>query len=214
MFTSQYLDVIRGDSAELPIQMALAGEPFFPGAGYTLIWTLKRRASDPDSAAIVQKMSGGLGITVEESIAKVALVSVDTAAREVDRPYAWDLQAQETATGKVHTVAIGKLTLEADITRGTTISIPVYTTEPAALLAGGVIGRPLPTGYTGGGATDIHSLATTGLPAGTIILTPNMPPGERQWQVIADPAAEDIASGLVRQTDYHATTNRKGLQLF
>jgi hypothetical protein len=80
--------------------------------------------------------------------------------------------------------------------------------------SGGVVGRPLLTGYTGGTATDIHSVATVGLAVGTVILAPNMPPSERQWQVIADPVPEDIASGIIRPTDYHATTNAKGLQLF
>jgi hypothetical protein len=79
---------------------------------------------------------------------------------------------------------------------------------------GGVVGRPLPTGYTGGTSTDIHSVTTADLAVGTVILMPNMPPGERQWQVIASPGAEDTSAGLVRPTDYHATTNNKGLQLF
>jgi hypothetical protein len=78
----------------------------------------------------------------------------------------------------------------------------------------GTTGRPLLTGYTGGTATDIHSVATVDLAVGTVILAPNMPAGERQWQVIADPVVEDIASGIIRPTDYHATTNAKGLQLF
>lgn len=214
MIKAQYLDAVRGDSATLQIQMSIDGEPFYPAGDYTLIWTLKRRASDPDSSAIVQKMSGGLGITTSESLALVSLVAADTAGREVDRPYAWDLQAQHNTTGAIHTVALGKLTLEADITRGTTISVAVVTTEPAALLPTGVVGRSSCTGYAGGDATDIHSLATVGMPVGTVIAAPNMPPGERWWQVIANPGAEDISAGLVRPSDYDAVTNAKGIQLF
>ena len=80
--------------------------------------------------------------------------------------------------------------------------------------AGGVVGRPSPTGYTGGTSADIHSVATVALAAGTIVLTPNMPAGRRQWQVIASTAAEDIPGGLIRPTDYNALSNAKALEVF
>jgi hypothetical protein len=78
----------------------------------------------------------------------------------------------------------------------------------------GFAARPLPTGYTGGASTDIHSVATVALPAGTIILTPNMPAGERQWQVKAGTVTEDLDQLIVVPSDAHPTTNAKYLQAF
>jgi hypothetical protein len=204
------------------------------------MWTLKRAADDGDRAALSQKATGGLGITVDGTNAIVQLTPGDTSWLPA-AAYVWDVQAQETATGRLTTVAIGRLTLAADITQGAEPVVPIYTTQPPAMIpaggvqemiddaidahdsdlgahgggaAGGVIGRPLPTGYAGGTTADIHSVATVDLPAGTIVLMPNMPAGRRMWQVIASTAAEDIAGGLIRPTDYNALTNAKALEVF
>lgn len=240
MLTIQTFECYRGDSAVLEIPLMKGGAAFSPGGAYTLLFTLKRASDDGDRAALAQKATGGLGITVNASTATVELTPPDTTWLPATT-YVWDIQAQETATGRLTTVAIGRLTLAADITQGAEPVVPIHTTQPPAMIpaggvqemiddaiaahdadaeahggvsAGGVVGRPLPTGYTGGGATDIHSVATAALAAGTIVLTPNMPPGRRQWQVIASTAAEDIPGGLIIPTDHNPLTNAKALEVF
>lgn len=80
--------------------------------------------------------------------------------------------------------------------------------------SGGVVGRPSFTGYSGGGVTDIHTITTTTLPVGTVVLTPNMPPARRQWQIVSGLDAEDQSAGVIRPSDFNASTNAKILKLF
>lgn len=128
-----------GDSTSFQIPLTWAGSAFSPGETWALIFTAKHRASDADDAAVFQKASNA-GITVSTSTATVATVPVDTA----DLPacvLVWDVQAQHTVTGAVRTVATGRLTLSQDITRETTTTVPVVTTETPL-----PYGPPMPTG--------------------------------------------------------------------
>jgi hypothetical protein len=123
-----------GDSTTHRIPLAYEGEVFDP-TGYRLIWTAKRSATDPDTSAVIQKMTSGLGITTAEVsgvwFADVSTVHPDT--RDLtDKYLAWDVQAEDLSTGQVYTVAIGTLALARDVTRQTFSSIPINTTEPGA----------------------------------------------------------------------------------
>jgi hypothetical protein len=123
-----------GDSTTHRIPLAYEGEVFDP-TGYRLIWTAKRSATDPDTSAVIQKMTSGLGITTAEVsgvwFADVSTVHQDT--RDLtDKYLAWDVQAEDLSTGQVCTVAIGTLALARDVTRQTFSSIPINTTEPGA----------------------------------------------------------------------------------
>ena len=122
------LTQFNGDSVTHDIPLAWRGEAFEPGVDWLLIWTAKEDPADPDSAAVIQKASG-VGITAEGSVASVAVVPADT-VEAAQRVLFWDVQAQHATTGEVRTVAIGSLRLTRDVTRETTTSIPVQTTEP------------------------------------------------------------------------------------
>ncbi|MEI6654053.1 MAG: hypothetical protein WCP45_04740 [Verrucomicrobiota bacterium] len=82
----------------------------------------------------------------------------------------WDIQALHLSTGAVATVAEGRLNLTRDITRSTTVSIPIYTTTPPVLL--GATGKSayqlaVDDGYTGTQQQWLASLG--GAPAPTIL---------------------------------------------
>lgn len=120
----QYL----GDSVTHTVPLLWRGLSFEPGNAWGLIWTAKEKTSDPDSAAVIQKASG-LGLSVTGSVASIALVPQDSAELAAI-VLVWDIQAQHLTTGEVRTVAFGRLELARDVTRETTTSIPVQTTEP------------------------------------------------------------------------------------
>jgi len=71
----------------------------------------------------------GTGLTHSGSNAVIALVPADTTGLS-DAVYFGDVQAQHNTTGEVRTVAAYRLRLLRDVTRGTSTSIPIYTTEP------------------------------------------------------------------------------------
>ena len=123
-----------GDSNSFHLPMAWNGEPFEPAAQWSLIWTVKRSASEDDSSAVIQKISGA-GIAVSGSTAIIEVVPSDTLPIPAVQ-LVWDLQAQNLTTGEVRTVAFGGLKLVRDVTRKTTTSLPVYTNQPGAPAAG------------------------------------------------------------------------------
>lgn len=123
-----FLSAFIGDSETLSIPLTRNdGSEFAPGEEYALIFTAKYVGTDPDTDAVIQKASGA-GITVTGSTAVVSLVPDDT-IEESDRTLVFDVQAQHVTTAEVRTVAAGSLTLVRDITRETTTSVPVITTE-------------------------------------------------------------------------------------
>ena len=118
-----------GDSKTHSIPLEWEGAAFSPGAAWVLIFTAKGNPEDPDTSALIQKTSGA-GITVIGSTASVQLVPGDTVDLSAATLYC-DVQAQHVSTGEVRTVALDlRLKLKRDITRQTSTSVPVITTEP------------------------------------------------------------------------------------
>lgn len=117
-----------GDSASLEISLSWNGEDFEPGADWSLIFTLKASVTDTDAHAKIQKVTDS-GITVDGAIATIEIVPQDTTNLTAGR-YVYDVQAQHNTTGEVRTVAYSRIELIRDVTRGTTTSIPVRTTQP------------------------------------------------------------------------------------
>ena len=118
-----------GDQIVLTLPLKNAdGTALTPGTDYALIFTAKNSDADDDSAAVIQ-LASGAGIVHSGSNAVCTIhpdATVDLSARNL----IFDVQAQHVVTGEiVRTAAYGRLQLKRDITRSTTTSIPVITTE-------------------------------------------------------------------------------------
>lgn len=151
----QTITFTTGDSFSAHLSLEWGGEAFDLSAAASAIFTAKLTASRPDTEAKIQKAIGA-GITAGVAgWADVAFVPQDTLTLSVGLPYVWDLQAQ-MLDGSVRTVAAGTLTLQPGVTRETTTSIPVVTTE-----------TPLPIiiGEGGGASTPLSSSAPQALGA-------------------------------------------------
>jgi hypothetical protein len=133
-----------GDNVTHRIPLRWNRAPFTPAGGWFLIFTVKADAdADVDAQAKIQKTSD-LGIAVYGSNAAVSIVPFDTAGgiipdtdpEEIRVPlppgtYYWDIQAQSVSNpASIRTVAAGTLKLTRDVTRGTSVSIPVYVASP------------------------------------------------------------------------------------
>jgi hypothetical protein len=133
-----------GDTKTFRIPLRWGNAAFSPAANYDLTFTLKSDEDDADSAAIIQKATGGLGIVIDESFAVLSILRSDT-YREADFPdpgdpayeatagtYYWDIQADGLGDfeGDCKTVASGTYSISRDITRATGPSVPIYTTDP------------------------------------------------------------------------------------
>lgn len=118
-----------GDQIVLTLPLKNAdGTDFEPGDDYALIFTAKRRDTDTDADAVIQCATGA-GI---EASGSNAVVTINRAATVDLEPckLVCDIQAQHVVTGEiVRTVAYLILGLRRDITRETTTSVPVITTE-------------------------------------------------------------------------------------
>jgi hypothetical protein len=125
--TYQKLTATIGDSAELPISMEWNGVVFEPADEWVLIFTAKNSADDADADAVFQKTSGA-GIEVSGSVATISLVP-DDSLELTSGARVFDIQAQRISDSKVRTVAVGEIYLMRDITRETSTSVPVITTE-------------------------------------------------------------------------------------
>ena len=123
--------VTLGDATTLTVPMRTAGAAFTPAAGYQLIFTAKLATSDLDAAAVIQKKSGGFGLTESTSSAVIALLPIDTSPLAGGVTLYCDIQAQSlTDAADIKTVAIFQLLTVRDVTRLTDTSITVYTSEP------------------------------------------------------------------------------------
>lgn len=202
---------IRGDSAELELQ-ALHPETraeFDLTTADNLIFTAKHSLTDADGDAVFQKELDA-GISVLLSVATVEVNYLDTESLEGRATTLFcDLQAQ-MADGSVYTVWSGTVTFKADVTRGVSPAIPIYTLSP---VASATLNRPDLLGLTGGGATNLDGVATkTGalvlVPTGTIFM---LSYGRilQMWQLIAGTDAEAPSTGVVRPDDYNASTNAR-----
>jgi hypothetical protein len=130
MQLTQYI----GDSTSHEIPLTWAGDDFTPGEAWSLIFTAKRSAQDSDDAAVFQKVTGA-GISVTGNTAEVEIVPADTLALP-SATYIWDIQAQSLSTGEVRTVALGGIKLVRDVTRKTTSSTQIFTTQPGVPISG------------------------------------------------------------------------------
>lgn len=125
------LKTYLGDNKTLTIPLTWEEADFTPDTDWTLVFTVKSSVLDADSRAKIQKITG-VGIEHDETNALVSLVYADSATLDPGR-YEFDVQAQENTTGEVRTVARGKLEFQRDVTRSTSVSIPILTTDPAPL---------------------------------------------------------------------------------
>jgi hypothetical protein len=140
-----------GDSITHLIPLRWQGAAFTPESEWLLIFSAKADTADADDDAVIQKASG-YGITPDGNVASVTLVPEDTANVTV-KTLLWDIQAQHTVSGEVRTVATGNLRLSRDVTRETTPSVPIHTTEP-----------PVPMGPPGPAPVITIGTVTTGAP--------------------------------------------------
>lgn len=154
------LEQYIGDSRIHEIPMTWNGQPFNP-VGWGLVFTAKAKTSATDLEAKFQKASGlGIAVALVAGVwtAFVEVVPADTVeiSPSVLR---WDIQAQNTTSGAVRTIAFGLLTLERDVTRAYMTSIPIHTSQP-----------PAPT-YVSGGLGDpyVVSVATENLGSSTFV---------------------------------------------
>ena len=123
--------IYLGDAVEVTIPMRVNNARFVPAAGYQLIFTAKLSADNTDSAAVIQKKSGGFGLTESKSNAVVALLPIDTSPLAGGITLYCDIQAQSlTDAADIKTVALFQLLTVRDVTRLTDTSITVYTSEP------------------------------------------------------------------------------------
>ena len=98
-----------------------------------LLFTVKARVFDPDTAAKIQKLSTVGGITVLNAVngsISIELVPDDSTRIEVGLTYIWGVKAQHQTTGAVKTVANGTLSLIQDVTRGLELSVPTFLVNP------------------------------------------------------------------------------------
>lgn len=128
--------VYLGDTSDIAVSLTdpITGAAFNP-TGSTLIFSIKRNATDSDANAKVQKISSVGGFTTVDAAAglvTVTLVPSDRSALVGGSTYQCDVQAQNATTGAVKTVARFVLNVIQDVTVGTTISISTTTTNPSS----------------------------------------------------------------------------------
>ena len=118
-----------GDQIVLTLPLKNAdGTAFEPGDDYAMIFTAKRRDTDTDEDAVIQCATGA-GIVASGSNAVVTINRAATVDLEPCK-LVCDVQAQHVVTGEiVRTVAYLILGIRRDITRETTTSVPVITTD-------------------------------------------------------------------------------------
>jgi hypothetical protein len=110
------LSMTRGDDRTLDLAVTFDGAPV-DLSGAQLWWTAKMRHLDTDADAVIRKSSAD-GITVVDAaggLATVAIKPEDTATLPGSNALWWDLQVK--SGGLVHTIAKGRLVVNADVTR-------------------------------------------------------------------------------------------------
>ena len=111
------LGMYRGDTALFPFAVT-DSTGAYNIAGATFWFTAKKTPCDTDASAVFQKTLAD-GITVTNAAAglgQVELAEADTSSLACSRTVLfYDLQ-MKTSTGKVYTVAAGKLTVNPDVT--------------------------------------------------------------------------------------------------
>lgn len=201
----------RGDSASLVLNATdpVTGAPFNLTAMTGLIFTAKNSPADADVAAVFQKsLSAGITVLLDVATVVVTYLDTDSLAGRATTLFC-DLQAQD-ASGNVTTVWDGTITFKADVTRGVSPAVPIYTLQPVAAnftILADVIG------LTGGGATKLDGQVTktgsnTIIATGTVILL-TYGRVAQWWQLVAGTDAEAPGSGVIRPDDYDGSTNAR-----
>lgn len=165
MNLTQYL----GDTVTHMIPLTWQDSPFSPGEAWNLIFTVKRKPSDPDTGAVFQKASG-LGMVASGSNAAVAVLNIDT-RNLTPISYHYDIKAQSIADGSVRTVAIGRLKLTQNVLKIPAITQPIHTIEnydPGATLTAANLVSTMEQ-FTEEQAEDAR--AALGLTEGIVVLT-------------------------------------------
>jgi hypothetical protein len=131
------LEQYIGDNKTHTVPLTWEDAAFTPGATWGLVFTAKRKATDPDADAIIQKASGA-GLTASTSNADIALVPDDSNAFKATRRLYCAIRATHVSTGETRTVWVDNLKFERAPAHLTTTSIPVVTTTDPAPFAGTV----------------------------------------------------------------------------
>jgi hypothetical protein len=114
------LTMTRGDTRVFTVSLTDADGVALDLTGLTITFTAKRRYSDLDDDAVLQKTSGA-GIEVLDAEAGTATITIDpedTADLELETlpTLAWDLQVENG--GDVRTPLQGQLAIRPDVTHG------------------------------------------------------------------------------------------------
>lgn len=109
------LTIMRGDDEAFDIVVSLGGAPYDLTDITWAAFTAKRGATDDDADALLRKDLQA-GVEVIAGAARVTLAAVDTIALAAPVDLVWDLEIRDAA-GLAHTVASGRLTILADVTR-------------------------------------------------------------------------------------------------
>lgn len=110
------------------VALTLDGQPFEPGADYSLVLSAKEYLSQPDDLAWFQ-LSDIAGIVVTGSTARCTLVPQATVDRMPKKLEA-DIRATHRVTGESHIVALMSWDLKRPPTRLAEPSVPIYTQLP------------------------------------------------------------------------------------
>jgi hypothetical protein len=200
----------RGDNAALAMTLTDpdTGLPFNP-TGWVLIFTAKANAADPDSSAVIQKISTTGGFTTtnaSQGLVTLSLVPAYYASVKSLKTYQIDVQAQNSGSGLVKTVLRGTFLAETDITQETTLSIPTYTTNPQPATTS--FQSVVLTGIASSGANPsvvcgIETLET--LPAGAVLRV--LFPGHIVCEFQLESATVAVANFLFQPYDFDAEAN-------
>lgn len=197
-----------GDEKVWRIPLRWDNAAFVPGSNYGLTFTVKKTGDLPDSQALIQKATGGLGVTIDGDDALVTILKADT-HRAADFPnhgdpafdaepgiYYWDIQADglpdTPAAGDSRTVNIGEYLFLRDYTRNVGPTATIYTTaDPLIVMKGdkGDTGATGPKGDKGdtGDKGDQGDVGLTGQTGAEPIISVTAPPSPAVGQFWYDP---------------------------
>lgn len=116
------LVAVRGDTEIYDLTVATPSGAAVDLTGSDLWFTVKKRLTDPDPAALIRKETGA-GITIADQVtnrgqAAIQLDPVDT-EKIVPGTYYFDVQ-MKNVPGSITTLANGSIDITADVTRSTT----------------------------------------------------------------------------------------------
>jgi hypothetical protein len=131
------LEQYIGDNKTHQVPLTWEEAAFTPGGTWGLTFTAKRKATDPDADAVIQKASG-VGLSASDSTASIVLVPDDSNAFKATRQLYCAIRATHSGTGETRTVWADKIKFERAPAHLPTTTIPVITTTDPAPFAGDV----------------------------------------------------------------------------